>query len=218
MMTTIDPAIPRSGRTSAHATSGMPSVGRPPASGPTVVTPWDARSAARLTTIAPITATSAPGIRPVTAFSPTITPMTAVVTATVAQLTSPMSCRVEINTPIVSVNWCPPIVMPSPSGMPSMPPTCPHATWIPTPVRKPMSTVRERKSAMNPSPSSRAMINMPPAIRASRPASATYCDDPVVASPARPAAITTAVAESAPTTRWRDEPKTANTSIGSRIV
>ncbi len=30
--------------------------------------------------------------------------------------------------------------------------------------------------------------------------------------------MTAAVAESAPTTRWRDEPKTANTSTGSRIV
>ena len=49
-------------------------------------------------------------------------------------------------------------VRPVPSGTPSMPPTWPAATWIPTPVRKPTSTVRERKSARNPRWTSRAMI------------------------------------------------------------
>ena len=38
------------------------------------------------------------------------------------------------------------------------------------------------------------------------------------ASPARPAAMIAAVAESAPTTRCRDEPSTAKTAIGMRIV
>ena len=36
--------------------------------------------------------------------------------------------------------------------------------------------------------------------------------------PARPAAMIAAGAESAPTTRWRDEPRNANTAIGIRIV
>ena len=54
---------------------------------------------------------------------------------------------------------------------------------------------------MNPSLISRAMIIRAPAISASRPASATYSDEPVAAMPARAAAITAAVAESAPTTR-----------------
>ena len=62
------------------------------------------------------------------------------------------------------------------------------------------------------------MIIRAPAISASRPASATYSDEPVAAMPARAAAMTAAVAESAPTTKWRDEPKNANTSIGSTIV
>ena len=131
---------------------------------------------------------------------------------------SPIPCSVETSWEIVPVKWCPCTVMPSPFGTPSIPATCPHATWMPTPVRKPMSTVRDRKSAMNPRRSRRATISNAPDIRASRPARATYCDEPAAASPAKPAAITTAVAESAPTTRWRDAPKTANTSMGNRIV
>ena len=38
------------------------------------------------------------------------------------------------------------------------------------------------------------------------------------AKPGRPAAMIAAVAESAPTTRWRDEPNSAKTGIGSRSV
>ena len=59
-----------------------------------------------------------------------------------------------------------------------MPPTWPQATWMPTPVRNPMSTVRDRKSARNPRPMSRATIRNAPAISASRPARATYSVEP----------------------------------------
>ena len=62
------------------------------------------------------------------------------------------------------------------------------------------------------------MINSPAAINATMPASATYSEDCAVASPARPAASTAAVAESAPTTRCRDDPNRANNSNGMRIV
>ena len=103
-------------------------------------------------------------------------------------------------------------------GTPSMPASWPMATWIPTPVRKPMRTVRDKKSAMNPSFTSRATMSSTPAISASRPASATYSDEPVAAMPTNAAAITAAVAESAPTTRWRDDPNIANTNRGSTIV
>ena len=58
----------------------------------------------------------------------------------------------------------------------------------------------------------------PPAIRASRPARAMYSEELVVAMPASPAAITAAVAESAPTTRCREEPKMAKTMSGSTSV
>ena len=57
-----------------------------------------------------------------------------------------------------------------------------------------------------------------PVTIASAPASATYCGDAIGAMPARPAARIAAVAESAPTTRCRDEPSSANTAIGMRIV
>jgi hypothetical protein len=49
-------------------------------------------------------------------------------------------------------------------------------------------------------------------------ASATYSEEPAAASGARAVAMIAAVAESAPTTRWRDDPKIANSRIGIRIV
>ena len=56
-------------------------------------------------------------------------------------------------------------------------------------------------------------------ISAASPASATYCGEPATAPiPTRPAASTTAVAESAPTTRWREEPKIANRKSGTTMV
>ena len=101
---------------------------------------------------------------------------------------------------------------------PSMSGSWPAATWIPTPVRNPTSTVRERKFARNPSLASRASSSIAPASRAASPASRTYRCDPATARPVSAAASMTAVAESAATTRWRDEPRTANTAIGSSIV
>ena len=55
-------------------------------------------------------------------------------------------------------------------------------------------------------------------IRASIPARVTYSGEAVAAIPASPEAMIAAVAESAPTTRWREEPSTAKTAIGMRIV
>jgi hypothetical protein len=57
-----------------------------------------------------------------------------------------------------------------------------------------------------------------PPPRTASPASRTYCGDPAAASPARAAPSMAAVAESAPTTRWRDEPRMAKTAIGSSSV
>jgi len=56
---------------------------------------------------------------------------------------------------------------------PSMLGSCPMATWMPTPVRKPTSTVRERKLARNPSWAARASSSIPPASSAASPASRT---------------------------------------------
>ena len=59
-------------------------------------------------------------------------------------------------------------------GMPSIPPTCPIATWTPTPLRKPMRTVRDRKFARNPSRATRATKRKPAARSALRLASASH--------------------------------------------
>ncbi len=120
-------------------------VGSPLGRGPSVATPWAARSHFQLMKMAPMTAMSAPGILPVTSLSPRMVPRTPAETATVVQLIWPMFCRVETSLPMVLVKSKRPIVTPVPSGMPSMPPTWPHATWIPTPVRNPMRTVREQE-------------------------------------------------------------------------
>ena len=71
---------------------------------------------------------------------------------------------------------------------------------------------------MNPSRTRRARSRNPAAIRASTAARATYWSEPTDARPTRPAARIAAVAESAPTTRCRDEPNTANRAMGIRIV
>ena len=96
------------------------------------------------------------------------------------------------------------------------------ATWIPTPVRNPTRTVREMKFARKPSRASRARARNPAATSALRLARASHCAEPgwrpAIPNDAIPANMIAAVAESPPTTRCRDEPKTANASTGSRIV
>ncbi len=101
---------------------------------------------------------------------------------------------------------------------PSMAGSCPAATWMPTPARNPTRTVRERKLARKLSRATRAASSIPPAIRAASPASLTYRSDSAAARPVSAAARMAAVAESAATTRWRDEPRTANAAIGRSIV
>ena len=82
-----------------------------------------------------------------------------------------------------------------------------------------MSTVRDRKLAMKPSFRIRARMSTAPTSRAHSPAMAIHSvDPPTNPSAARPAAIVIAVAESAPTTRWREEPRMANRKTGMRIV
>ena len=101
---------------------------------------------------------------------------------------------------------------------PSMSGNCPAATWMPTPVRNPTSTVRDRKLARKLSRASRTAISSPPVSSAASPASRTYRSEPAAARPVSAPASMAAVAESAATTRWRDEPRTANAAIGSSIV
>ena len=112
-------------------------------------------------------------------------------------------------------------VVPLPSLTPNIPATWPIATWIPTPVRKPIRTLCDRKLAMNPSRMIRATIMNTAHMRAARLPIATQLAEagaPAAAMPARPVARTAAVAESAPTTRCRDEPKIAKAARGRTRV
>ncbi len=99
---------------------------------------------------------------------------------------------------------------------------CPEKTWIPTPVRNPTSTDVLRKSPMNPSLSSRARSSIPPTTSAVRLHQATHSSEygvsPATPRPARPAARTAAVAESAPTTSSLEEPRRANMRVGRITV
>ena len=170
------------------AERGQPEVRQPTRDGPTTATPWPARSAARLTLIAPITAISGPGILRVIRRAASTTTMTPVDTARSVGCTCG-SAR-TMSRSLVRV-FLPVAVTPSMSG------SCPAATWIPTPVRNPIRTVRDRKFARNPSLASRASSSIPPASRAASPASRTYRSDPAAASPVSAAARMAAVAESA---------------------
>src|SRR5215469_16490195 len=93
-----------------------------------------------------------------------------------------------------------------------------QATWTPTPDRKPTRTVRERKSARKPNRSTRASSTMPPESKAIRLVRATYLGLDGAAREMRAAATIAAVAESALTTKCRDEPNKANTIMGKSIV
>ena len=99
-----------------------------------------------------------------------------------------------------------------------MPGNSPIATCRPTPVRKPTSTVRERKSARNASRASRAASRRAAVSSASTPASATHCGEDGVARATSDAAMMAAVAESAPTTSMREDPNTTNSTAGTSSV
>ena len=112
--------------------------------------------------------------------------------------------------------------LPLPLGMPSRSGICPDSTWMPTPVRNPISTDALRKSPMKPSRSRRATSSSAPQTSAVRLAKASQSCEPGVTPamprPLRPAASTAAVAESAPTTSSREEPSSAKTRVGKMTV
>ena len=75
---------------------------------------------------------------------------------------------------------------PLPSLTPSTPCSWPIATWMPTPVRNPIRTLRDRKLAMKPSFRTRAASSTTATIRAARPARATYSGRTRRPRPSRP--------------------------------
>jgi hypothetical protein len=209
MTTNIDTATPVSAAASRTPRAGRPRLGSPRGTGPTTATPCRARSAAQLTMIAMITATSRPGILRLTRRATTTTAMTAIDIATSAQCTCGSARTVSVSLATVSL----------PAAFtPSMPGSCPAATSMPTPVKNPTSTVRDKKSARKASRASRAASSIPPVSSAASPASRTYRSEPAAARPVSAAASIAAVAESAATTRWREDPRTANAAIGRSIV
>ena len=104
------------------------------------------------------------------------------------------------------------------TATPSMSPSIATPTWTPTPVRNPTSTVRDRKSARKPALKTRASRSTPAVSSVSMPTSAMYRSLPSGAIWESAPEKIAAVAESAATTRWRDEPKTAKATSGRRTV
>ena len=100
-----------------------------------------------------------------------------------------------------------------------MPATWPIATWMPTPVRNPISTLRERKSARNPSRMMRASEQEGAGHdRDDAGERDVLAADAIGAMPAMPAAMIAADGGVGADDEWRDEPNSAKTTIGIRIV
>ena len=199
--TKIDAAVPSSDGTSDHATSGSPMEGRPPDTGPMVLTPSSARSSHHEKKIAPITAISAPGTLVVTNRAPRITTMTAADTATVVQLTSPRFPRVDTNLATVLSKSIAADRDPGALGHAEQRADLPGRdldadTGQEADEHRAGQEVGQEAESDHPGEQEE-----PAAMSASSPASATYWSEPVAARPASPAAMTAAVAESAPTTR-----------------
>ena len=207
-------AIPSTrGTSSQEMPGGRPTGGKPRWTVPTTLTPCAFASVAADTMIDSTTATIAPGIRGENRLNPSEMASVPAAKPTVGRLAFGMS--------LIQSHCCS-SQRPSPFGTPSMSGICPPITWIPTPVRKPISTDADRKSPRKPSRSTRAMISIPPQTSAVRLVKATHSGDsgvsPATLNPASPAARIAAVAESAPTTSSFDDPSRANTIVGKITV
>ena len=123
------------------------------------------RSNAQLTAIAPTTATSPPGIALIHLSNTTSVAITRARPRAWRREVSGISFRVSQNLTTVPLTAS---GATSGEGTPSIPANWPSATWIPTPVRKPTSTVREMKSARKPSRATRARSRSTPVMSAAR--------------------------------------------------
>ena len=159
MTTNIDTAVPMSAA-SCQPGAGSPRCGSPCGTWPSTATPRPARFAAWLTLIAAITAISRPGILRVTARAASAITMTPADTARSATWACGSARAMSRSLAGVLVSAT---VTPSMSG------SCLAAPWMPTPVRNPTRTVRDRKFARNPTRASRASSSSPPASRVASP-------------------------------------------------
>src|SRR5262249_38266990 len=220
MTRNIEAAVASSPVVSPHVIPfGNPMCGSPLGTGPRTETPCDLKSKIQLNAIAPTTATRPPGTALIQRSNTIRVASNACDTASVAPDVWPTSFNVSQNLITVPLSR---FRSTFGDATPSMPANCPNATWIPTPVRNPTSTVLEMKFARKPSRANRASTSKPEASKALRLANASHCDvfgcSPEIPSAAIPANMIAAVAESPPTTRCRDDAKTANARIGIRMV
>ncbi len=206
--TKIDAATPASPGTCCQATLGKVIGGSPPGTAPMMATPCRSRRNTAVSTMEAATTRRAPGTRLAKVSISSSAPTPAIARRAAGTTICP-ECRASV------VSWSMRLPL---AWMPSIPGSWVSATWMPTPVRKPMRAVRDRKSARKPRRNSRATSRYPAAIRATMPARATYSLLAGLAIVTRAANMMAAVAESAPTTRWRDEPRRAKTIAGTASV
>ena len=127
---------------------------------------WAAKSKIQQRAIIPTTATRPPGISLIQRPKTIRIASTAAETSAVCQEPSEMWPSVSKNLTRFSLTNS---VDEDCVGTPSIPPTWPIATWTPTPVRKPISTVRERKFGEEAEPRDPREEQQPAASSALRP-------------------------------------------------
>ena len=101
------------------------------------------------------------------------------------------------------------------AGIPSTSGSLPMISEMPTPLRNPVSTGWEIRSARKPSRATAMSSSSTATIRPRTATAPAYSGLPAAATDAAPAATSAAVAESAPTTSWREEAMSANATAGS---
>ena len=209
IMTKHEAATGNSASVSLQLTFGHLSDGSPPGTGPMTAKPRSARLSQALAAIEPTTRTSGAGKRGANRRARRMLAATKIDKAT----TRPSADGAARTT---SHSWT--TVWREATATPSMSPSIATPTCTPTPVRNPTSTVRDRKSARKPALRRRASRSRAAVSSVSMPTSAMYRSPPTGAMWESAPEKIAAVAESAATTRWRDEPKTAKAMRGRRTV
>ena len=183
--------------------------GAAPETSPSAETPWLSSPKAATSAAAPATPISAPGMRGSMRSLPSMIARTPRPMASVRKL---VDGRAPISAPAWSMND------PCAGSRPSSAGACERTMWPAMPVRKPVVTGIDRRSATQPSRNSPAATRTRPTINASVAASDAYCGEPAAARSARPPAKIGAIVESAPTDITRLDPNTAKPSAPAMIA